>query len=242
MENNVKKTMLENGLTVITKRVEKIQSLSIGMWIKTGSRNETDHQAGITHLLEHMLFKGTDNRSAHNIALSMESVGGSINAFTTLEHTCFFARCLNKHLAKAVDVLSDMLLRPSLLKEEIEKEKKFILDKKKKKSDNPKDYVLDCFMNVVVNGHPLGRSILGNKESVAKLNKQDLCNYMSTHYRSDNIIIAAAGDLSHDEVVSIVKESFLGFNSPSKINYNPVIPPYQKQSEILQNNSNQTHL
>ncbi len=122
--NSAKKTILNNGLKIVTERVPSVKSVSVGIWAKTGSRNESQNLSGVTHFLEHMLFKGTETRSSYDIAMSMESVGGYLNAFTSSEYTCYYSRCLNTQLDKALDVLSDMVLHPSFPEEEIQKEKK----------------------------------------------------------------------------------------------------------------------
>jgi predicted Zn-dependent peptidase len=124
----VNKSKLDNGLRIVTEHIESVKSVSVGIWVKTGGRNETEKQAGITHFLEHMLFKGTDSRSSYDIALSMEAVGGYLNAFTSSEYTCYYARCLNTQLDRALDVLSDMVLHPSFPEEEVEKEKKVVIE------------------------------------------------------------------------------------------------------------------
>ncbi|MEQ9265154.1 MAG: pitrilysin family protein [Balneolaceae bacterium] len=127
----VNKTSLSNGLRIVTEQIDSVKSISVGIWVKTGSRNETKEQAGVTHFLEHMLFKGTKSRTAFDIALSMESVGGFLNAFTSSEYTCYYARCVDQEIDRALDVLSDMVLNPSFPEEEVEKEKKVVIEEMK---------------------------------------------------------------------------------------------------------------
>src|SRR6056297_116486 len=155
----VQKTTLDNGLKVVTEKVESVKSVSVGIWVKTGSRNETAKQAGITHFLEHMLFKGTESRSSYDIAMSMESVGGYLNAFTSSEYTCYYSRCLNTQLDKALDVLSDMVLNPSFPEDEVEKEKKVVIEEMKMYRDSPDDYLFESFSDNVFKNHPIGRPI-----------------------------------------------------------------------------------
>src|SRR6056297_294182 len=128
---SVSKTVLPNGMQIVSEKIESVKSVTVGIWAKTGSRNETAKQAGITHFLEHMLFKGTESRSSYDIAMSMESVGGYLNAFTSSEYTCYYSRCLNTQLDKALDVLSDMVLNPSFPEDEVEKEKKVVIEEMK---------------------------------------------------------------------------------------------------------------
>lgn len=205
----VTKTTLPNGLRVVTEKIESVKSISVGIWVKTGSRNETPKQAGITHFLEHMLFKGTDKRSAYDIALSMESVGGYLNAFTSSEYTCYFARCVNTQIERALDVLSDMVLNPSFPEEEVEKEKKVVIEEMKMYRDSPDDYLFEEYNTRMFQGHELGRPVLGLEETVSSFTREDLYEYMEERYRAGNLLISVAGNVEHEEVVKLVSE-YLG--------------------------------
>jgi predicted Zn-dependent peptidase len=205
----VTKTTLPNGLRIVTEKIESVKSISVGIWVKTGSRNETPKQAGITHFLEHMLFKGTDKRSAYDIALSMESVGGYLNAFTSSEYTCYFARCVNTQIERALDVLSDMVLNPSFPEEEVEKEKKVVIEEMKMYRDSPDDYLFEEYNTRMFQGHELGRPVLGLEETVSSFTREDLYEYMEERYRAGNLLISVAGNVDHEEVVSLVSE-YLG--------------------------------
>jgi predicted Zn-dependent peptidase len=239
----VNKTRLKNGLTIVTENIESVKSVSAGIWAKTGSRNETDKQAGVTHFLEHMLFKGTENRSSYDIALSMESVGGYLNAFTSSEYTCYFARCLNTQIERALDVLSDMVLHPSFPEEEMAKEKKVVIEEMKMYRDNPSDYLFEHFSNSLFKGHPLGRSILGTEETVSSLQQQDLYAYMNDRYQPDNLLIAAAGNVDHDEIIRMAKAFFSGIElQEGSTRYDPPLTPYKTQQQTLQKAIEQTHL
>ncbi|MFU8812686.1 MAG: M16 family metallopeptidase [Balneolaceae bacterium] len=202
----IKKTELPNGLTIVSERIESVKSVSAGIWVKTGSRHETDEQAGVTHFLEHMLFKGTERRSAYDIAQSMESVGGYLNAFTSTEYTCYFARCLDTKLNRAMDVLSDMVQHSVFPEEELEKEKKVVLEEMKMYKDSPDDYVFELFSSQVFDGHPIGRPIIGYENTVSNFTRQNLFDYMAERYRPDNILVAVAGHVDHDEVVALVRD------------------------------------
>ncbi|MBO6792269.1 MAG: insulinase family protein [Balneolaceae bacterium] len=204
----VTKSTLPNGLRIVTERIESVKSISVGIWVKTGSRNETAKQAGITHFLEHMLFKGTDKRTAFDIAQSMESVGGYLNAFTSSEYTCYYARCVDDQLGRALDVLSDMVLNPIFPEEEIEKEKKVVVEEMKMYRDSPDDYLFEEFTTKLFEGHPLGRPVIGFEDTVNAFNREDLYQYMSDRYRPDNLLIAIAGNVEHEEVVKVVSEYF----------------------------------
>ncbi len=204
----VTKTTLDNGLRIVTERIDSVKSISVGIWVKTGSRNETKEQAGVTHFLEHMLFKGTDSRSAFDIALSMESVGGYLNAFTSSEYTCYYARCVDEQIDRALDVLSDMVLHPSFPEEEVEKEKKVVIEEMKMYRDSPDDYLFEEFSSRMFQGHALGRPVLGFEETVSAFSREDLYNYMADRYRPSNLLVAVAGNVDHDRVVELVSEYF----------------------------------
>ncbi len=204
----IRKTTLDNGLRIVTEHIESVKSISVGIWVKTGSRNETEKQGGVTHFLEHMLFKGTDSRTAFDIAQSMESVGGYLNAFTSSEYTCYYARCVEDQLDRALDVLSDMVLHPLFPEEEVEKEKKVVIEEMKMYRDSPDDYLFEEFSSKMFEGHALGRPILGTEETVSAFTREDLYKYMADRYKPSNLLISVAGHVNHDKVVEVVSNYF----------------------------------
>lgn len=204
----VTKSKLSNGLRIVTERIESVKSISVGIWVKTGSRNETPEQAGVTHFLEHMLFKGTEKRSAFEIAQSMESVGGYLNAFTSSEYTCYFARCVDEQIDRALDVLSDMVLHPTFPEEEIEKEKKVVIEEMKMYRDSPDDFLFEEFSTKMFEDHALGRPVLGFEETVSAFSRDDLYTYMKERYQPDNLLISVAGNVDHNKVVELVSGYF----------------------------------
>lgn len=206
--DSVTKSTLGNGLRIVTERIDSVKSISVGIWVKTGSRNEKKELAGVTHFLEHMLFKGTEKRTAFEIAQSMESVGGYLNAFTSSEYTCYYARCVDEQLDRALDVLSDMVLNPSFPEEEVEKEKKVVIEEMKMYRDSPDDYLFEAFTTKMFQDHALGRPVLGFEDTVSAFTRQDLYDYMSDRYRPDNLLVAVAGNVDHDEVVQLVSSYF----------------------------------
>lgn len=238
----IKKTTLDNGLTIVTEKVESVKSVSVGIWAKTGSRNETEKQAGVTHFLEHMLFKGTESRSSYDIALSMESVGGYLNAFTSSEYTCYYSRCLNTQLEQALDVLSDMVLHPSFPEDEVEKEKNVVIEEMKMYRDSPSDYLFENFSRKMFEGHPLGRPVIGFEETVSGFNRQDLYDYMSDRYQPDNLLVSVAGNMEHQEVVKLVKDYFNDVTAKEDNDYDPPLTPYKKDKQTLKKAIEQTHL
>ncbi len=238
----VHKSVLDNGLKIVTEHVESVKSVSVGIWVKTGSRNETPKQSGITHFLEHMLFKGTESRSSYDIAMSMESVGGYLNAFTSSEYTCYYSRCLNTQLERALDVLSDMVLHPSFPEEEITKEKKVVIEEMKMYRDSPDDYLFEEFSGHVFKGHPLGRPVIGYEDTVSGFERQDLYDYMSDRYNPRNLLISVAGNADHDKVVEIVTKYFGDLTSGEEIGDQQPITNYEADKIELTKAIEQTHL
>ncbi len=238
----VEKTTLDNGLKVVTEKVDSVKSVSVGIWVKTGSRNETEKQAGITHFLEHMLFKGTESRSSYDIAMSMESVGGYLNAFTSSEYTCYYSRCLNTQLDRALDVLSDMVLNPSFPEDEVEKEKKVVIEEMKMYRDSPDDFLFEEFSNKLFEGHPLGRPIIGFEETVSAFSREDLYEYMEERYQPWNLLVAVAGNTDHNKVVNLVSDYFGDLPSKGQDQENRELTPYQVINQKLTKDIEQTHL
>ncbi|MCW9712286.1 insulinase family protein [Aliifodinibius salicampi] len=240
--NSVKKTILDNGLKIVTERVPSVKSVSVGIWAKTGSRNESQNLSGVTHFLEHMLFKGTETRSSYDIAMSMESVGGYLNAFTSSEYTCYYSRCLNTQLDKALDVLSDMVLHPSFPEEEIQKEKKVVIEEMKMYRDSPNDYLFEKFGAKIFEGHPLGRPTLGYEETVSSFSRDNLYEYMEGRYQPLNLLVAVAGNVEHEEVVELVDRVFGDIENKELKELDQTLPEYQVEKLKLTKPIEQTHL
>ncbi len=241
-EANIKKSVLPNGLKIVSECVDSVKSISVGIWVKTGSRNESEKQAGITHFLEHMLFKGTKKRTAFDIAQSMESVGGYLNAFTSTEYTCYYARCLDTKLDTALDVLSDMVKNSEFPRKELQKEKKVVLEEMKMYRDSPEDVVFDEFSSQVFRDHPIGRPILGFENTVSAFSRQNLFDYMDERYQPDNLLVAVAGNVDHEQVVDLVSE-LLNHSEP-KATENPEQPlkPYEVSKKEVRKPIEQTHM
>jgi len=185
-----------------------VRSVSVGIWVGTGSRRETPEQNGISHFIEHMLFKGTSNRSAEDIARSVDSIGGGLDAFTAKEMVCYNTKVLDEHLPIAMDVLSDLVLNPLFHDDDIEKEKGVILEEIKMDADNPDYLVHEIFSSNFWKDHPLGRPILGTRETVKKFNQASVRDYYTEVYSPENILVTAAGNLTHEKLVSLVAERF----------------------------------
>lgn len=237
----IKKTTTSSGLRVITETIKSVRSVSVGIWIKTGSRHERDSLAGITHFLEHMLFKGTETRSAFDISSSIEAAGGYLNAFTSSEYTCYYARCLDTELEKALDVLSDMVLHSTFPEKEIEKEKKVVIEEMKMYRDSPEDYIFEEFSSQVFENHPLGRPIIGFESTVSAFNRDDLFAYMAERYQPETIIITVAGNASHSKVLNLAKHFFKEKKAKEVKEIKSVLSPYKTQKRILTKQIEQTH-
>jgi len=202
------RTVLPSGLTVIGEEMDSVRSLAIGVWLKVGARHESPAESGMSHFLEHMVFKGSRRRDAYQIALSLESVGGHLDAFTGRESTCFYARALEEHLELAVDVLADVTLSPRLHPEDVAKEKQVVTEEIHNYEDTPDDCVHDLFADVVWNGHPLGNRILGTEASVTSFAPDQLAAYHRRHYTAGNLIVAIAGSFDWARVVDLVGRHF----------------------------------
>ena len=201
-------TTLANGVRVITETMPHVRSVSVGVWIGTGSRRETSDQNGISHFIEHMLFKGTTSRSAEDIARSVDSIGGNLDAFTAKELVCFNTKVLDQHLSLAFDVLADLVLHPLFREEDIEKEKGVILEEIKMEADSPDYLVHEIFSANFWKDHPLGKPILGTPQSVKRLDRDAVYRYYSAVYTPVNLIVTAAGHLTHEGLVALVREHF----------------------------------
>ena len=206
--SRVRKSLLDNGIKVITEEMADVESATIGVWVKTGSRNETARVGGISHFIEHMLFKGTSTRNALDIAREIESVGGVLNAFTGREYTCFYAKVLSKDLPIAADLLSDMFINSLFNSEELEREKGVVLQEIKMVEDTPDDIIHDIFSETFWKDAPMGRSVLGTKASVKALKRTDIKTYMRARYNPASVFITVAGGLKHASIVKRLDDSF----------------------------------
>ena len=211
-EGLYQKAVLHNGIRIVTEKIPYLRSVSIGIWINSGSRDEEDINSGISHFLEHLAFKGTEKRSARQIAFEMDSIGGQIDAFTSREYTCYSAKVLDEHLPVAIDLLSDILLNSTLKPADIDKERQVILEEFKFVEDNPADYIYDLLYQSVWSSHPLGRSILGNHESIEKIDRNKLVTHLDNHYIPKNIIIAAAGNIDERRLNELLENAFGSLN------------------------------
>jgi predicted Zn-dependent peptidase len=200
-----KKTVLENGLTLLTEQLSGFRSLSIGVWVKAGTRHEPKTMAGVSHYLEHMLFKGTKKRTALQIAQEVDQVGGEFNAFTAREHTCFHILLLDRDCSLGLDILSDVLMNSLFKKDEIERERKVILQEIAMVEESPEELAYDLYFEQIYSKHSLGRPILGTQNSVKKMKREDLIQYFAHNYRPDQLVVSVAGQVSHEAVKKKLK-------------------------------------
>jgi predicted Zn-dependent peptidase len=200
---NIEMTTLPNGVRVITEAMLHVRSVSVGIWIGAGSRRESPEQNGISHFIEHVLFKGTTRRSAEDIARSVDSIGGNLDAFTAKELVCFNTKVLDEHLSLAFDVLADLVLHPLFRPEDIEKEKGVILEEIKMEADSPDYLVHEIFSSNFWKDHPLGKPILGTRETVKRFDQRMISGYYHSVYAPENLLVTAAGNLTHERLVNL---------------------------------------
>jgi predicted Zn-dependent peptidase len=205
---NIRRQKLANGLTVITEKMEHIRSASIGIWLQTGSRDEDPEWNGISHFLEHMVFKGTKNRTAEEIARQVDSIGGNMDAFTAKECICFNVKVLDEHVPTALDILTDLVLNPTFDTTDIARERGVIMEEIKMDEDNPDYLVHEIFTQNFWKDHPLGKPILGTKETVKRFERQPVVEAYGHRFAPGNIIVSAAGNLDHDRFVELVTKAF----------------------------------
>lgn len=237
----IKKTILDNGIRVITEQIPHASSVSIGIWVANGSRHERRESNGVAHFIEHLLFKGTDRRSSLDIAREIDSVGGVLNAFTSREYVCYYAKVLDKFLPRAVDLLTDIFLHSTFDPEEIEKERRVVLQEINMMEDTPDDLIHDLFHQHFWKGHPLGMSILGDMESVSSLTRDSIMAYKDQMYRGNDIIITAAGNLTHDQLLLLLEPHLASIPGGHGRVASP-LPVYQRRIELVEKELEQLHV
>jgi predicted Zn-dependent peptidase len=208
MEMDIRKSEMSNGLVVVSEVMPHLRSASLGVWVKCGSRFEAGDLAGISHFIEHLLFKGTKKRSTLEIAEAIDSVGGQLNAFTEKEYVGFYATVMDEHLPFAFDLMSDIVLNPAFPIEEMQRERNVIFEEISMVEDSPQELIMDLYMEGVWQGHPLGWPISGTKKSVSKIARNDVRNFFSKHYNAGNTIIAVAGNIRHQQVKKLAERCF----------------------------------
>ncbi len=238
--SQIQKTTLDNGVRVLVESVGHVKSAAIGLWCRTGSRHEETNEAGITHLIEHMLFKGTENRTAKEIAETIEGQGGSLNAFTDKESTCYYCRVLSDEVTSGVEVLSDMMLHSLIDPEELAREQGVVLEEIKRSQDEPSDHVHELHLENRWGTHPLGRPIIGTPESVSSFTQTDIKSYMERHYRAESVLLSVAGNVDAKQVVEAA-ELILGKIPHNKTDIPPARPSGTASVNLVPKDVEQVH-
>jgi predicted Zn-dependent peptidase len=233
-------TRLDAGLRVVTEEMPALRSAAVGFWVGTGSRDESDAVGGASHFLEHLLFKGTSERSALEIANAVESVGGDMNAFTTQELTAFYVRVPDERLDLALEILSDIVWRPALSAADVESERQVILEEIRMRDDTPDDVVHELFGSTLFPDHPLGREVLGTRASIEAMSRDAIADYHHRHYRPANVVVAAAGNVRHDDVVERVADRLKAAGDRPERVQSPESPP--RRLAVLARPTEQAHV
>jgi predicted Zn-dependent peptidase len=245
----VRRTVLPSGVRILTEAIPAMRSVAVGVWVGVGARDETARQSGVSHFLEHLLFKGTDLRTAMDISSQIEAVGGETNAFTAKEYTCYYARILDADMGMAVDVMCDVLANSVLAPADVETERGVILEEIAMQDDEPGDEVHDLFTEAVFGDHPLGRRISGSAETIGALTRDEINSFYRSRYTAPSIVIAAAGNLDHDAVVDHVVAGLAGrpgfegtADAAPPRSAGPLVVPRTGQVVLLDKDTEQAHL
>jgi predicted Zn-dependent peptidase len=235
------KSRLPNGIRVVTERIPHVRSVAVGVWVDTGSRHEPLPRSGVSHFIEHLVFKGTQTRTAEDVARAVDSVGGQMDAFTTKEHTCFYVTVLDQHLPLAVDLLSDILLHPLFAADDIDRERSVVLQEFRMVEDTPDDLIHDLFAERVWAGHPLGRPILGDKKIILGLGRDTILSHFLDEYCPARITIAAAGRLEHQQLTELLNKGFQGFERSGAARNGGPPPDLVPRVELIDKPLEQVH-
>ncbi len=236
----INKYTCKNGVRIVLEQIPTVRSVAIGIWIGTGSRNETEQNNGISHFLEHMFFKGTKTRTAREIAEAFDSIGGQVNAFTSKEYTCYYAKVLDEHAPFALEMLADMFFHSTFVDEELQKERNVVLEEIKMYEDTPDDIVHDLLSKACYANHPLGYPILGTEETLRTFTGDSLRGYMADYYTPDRVVISIAGNVDESFIQQV--ESYFGsFTAKQKASESQA-PLFQPQKLVRQKDTEQAHL
>lgn len=235
-------TELNTGLRVASEHIPHVQTVTIGFWVRCGTFAESPEETGLSHFLEHMFFKGTESRSARDIVEAFDDVGGELNAYTAKEYTCYFAKVMDEHLPLAVEVLSDMLSRPLFSEADLEREKQIVLEEISLYEDAPDEIIHDKLAGTIWPHHPLGRPILGSRESITGITVETCRQFYAKHYSPENIVVAACGHVSHDELVRLVEAHFHLESQGVCVSDTACTLPYSERVSIMERPIEQLHL
>ena len=236
----IKKYTCQNGARIVLENIPTVRSVAIGVWIGTGSRNENASNNGVSHFLEHMFFKGTKTKSAREIAESFDSIGGQVNAFTSKEYTCYYAKVLDDHAKFALDTLADMFFNSTFDEDELKKEKNVVLEEIKMYEDTPDDIVHDLLSRASFSNHPLGYPILGTEQTLDTFNGDILRQYMKEYYRPDNVVISVAGNIDESFISEI--EAYFGAYTSEYSHKDEEVPTFHTEKIVRKKDTEQVHL
>ena len=237
----IQKSVLDNGIRVVSEKIPAVRSAAVGIWIETGARHEMPRVSGISHFVEHMLFKGTRTRDARTIAKTIDSVGGVLNGFTSREYTCYYAKVLGEKLPLAIDLLADMVQNPIFDPEELEKERRVILQEIGMVEDSPDELSYNLFNQTFWQDHPLGNSITGTATSIEALTRDDLCAFVRGRYCGEGIVVVAAGNVDHRQVVELITAAFDNI-TPTLPEVSTHQPDYGRHLQLHEKYLEQVHI
>lgn len=243
MPNNdfFERTVLPSGITVITERMPQVRSVAIGFWVGIGSRDETEPVNGMSHFIEHLLFKGTDTRSGRDISEAFDTLGGELNAFTAKEYTCYFTRLIDEHVPDGVEILADMIQNPRFDETDILSERNVVLEEINLHEDSPDERIHDLFASSLLAAHPLGKPILGHVDTVGNFSREDVVGFYKDNYGAKNLIVAAAGNIEHEKMVELTERHFgkATGERPAKKEFEPQV---EKRIEVFTKQTEQAHI
>ena len=239
---SISKTTLSNGLTVITYAMPSVRSISLGLWFNVGSRDESTNQAGLTHFMEHMMFKGTSTKGPLDISMHFDKLGAEFNAFTSKEYTCYYARFVDDKLEDALSMLAEMVIDSTFSNDAIQTEREVVIEEIARSEDTPDDYVFELYNSSTFHGHKLGLPVLGTRERVGSYTHDDCQNFHDAFYHTGNLVIAAAGNLDHDALVDMVNRHFSSMNEGTKNTRTLSVPSFTSGLHCAQRETEQAHL
>lgn len=234
-------TTLDNGITVISERMDTVRSVALGLWFAVGSRDESSHEAGMSHFMEHMMFKGTPTRSASDISETFDRIGAELNAFTSKEYTCYYARLLDEHVGTAVEVLSDMVVNSVFADDAIASEREVVLEEISRHEDAPDDAVHEVFSQTLMPEHPVGLPVLGRRETVGSFDHAAARDFHARHYGTGNLVVAASGALEHDTLVEMVRERITLPTTPRSARMT-IEPTTASHLKVVRKDTEQAHI
>jgi predicted Zn-dependent peptidase len=235
------RTALDDGVTVITESMDTVRSIALGVWFAVGSRDESGPEAGMSHFMEHMMFKGTPTRSAADISQAFDRLGAELNAFTSKEYTCYYARLLDQHTGSAIEILSDMVVNSLLADEAITSEREVVLEEISRYEDSPDDQIHELFSGTLMPSHPLGLPVIGTKETVSAFDHAAGMAFHKRHYTTGNVVVAAAGALDHEEIVSMVRDR-LALPAGPRSERVHAIPATEPRLKVVRKDTEQAHI